>query len=99
MNPIPADDRRGAEKIELRVRNLLGLPADGQLHCPPDCCVRRYRPGQRVCSHQDSETGLQLVVVLHGIAVVKVGDQVIDRIEPGSCIGGAQFILQVTAVT
>ncbi len=99
MNPTPADDGRGADKLEMRVRSLLGLPADGPLHCPPDCCVQRYRPGQRVFSHENPGPGLQLVVVLHGMAVVKVGRQVIDRIEPGGCIGGAQFILQVTSAT
>ena len=73
------------------------MPLDRQ----SDCRVRRYRPGQRVhlCSDAASTVAdgreLPLLVVLRGVAVVRVGGVVMERVGPGGCVGGGQFVLQV----
>ena len=81
--------------LKRRVHNLLGLPPDQPLDSPPDCQVLRYRPGQRVQAHGDAADGLPLLIVLQGVAVIKVGGVVVERVGPGGCVGGGQFMLQV----
>ena len=85
----------GISLLEARMNNLLGFSEGCSLHRPPDCRVVRFRPGERIYSHEEPGAGIPLVLVLEGVAVVKVGGRVVDWVWPGGCIGGAQFILQV----
>ena len=94
--PAAAVDVNAACLLKRRVHNLLGLPPDQPLDSPPDCQVLRYRPGQRVQAHGDAADGLPLLIVLQGVAVIKVGGVVVERVGPGGCVGGGQFVLQVT---
>ena len=79
-------------RLEARVCTLLGLSS---LDRPPDCRMQQYRPGQLVHAHGKPGPGLPLAVVLNGAAVIVLGGRVVDKVCPGGCIGGAQFILQV----
>ena len=93
--PAAAVDVKAAGLLKRRVHNLLGLTPDKPLDSPPDCQVLRYRPGQRVQAHGDAADGLPLLIVLQGVAVIKVGGVVVERVGPGGCVGGGQFVLQV----
>lgn len=86
-----------ADRLEGRVRALLGLPASGPLNRPPDIRIRRFRRGERVRAYGGTGGGGRpLLLVLHGAAVVAAGGSVVDRVGPGGCIGGAQYVLQAS---
>ena len=97
----PGGAPAAADPLEARLRALLGLPADGPLDRPPDCRVRRFRRGERVLpppgGAEAGGGGAPLAVVLRGLAVVAAGASVVDRVGPGGCLGGAQFVLQASA--